>query len=498
MVLKDLGQFAGRGNLVVENAALAALAACNSAPAPAKIVPTHTLTVTRTPAPTATPTVTPTPAAPGSRNPTVLIYLTGHEPDTLDPQIDYTSAGAGVLHNIYETLVTYDKTNPAKFVSLLAEYVPEAVAADDGSVTYTFVIPDGIKFHQGGEVSAEDVAYSLWRLALLGRTDRAGSIFDAPTRTPGFHMVPRPDTYRPLWTRGDGTLDTEQYLDFYDTYLKHATVGQVAAFGQAHAHDGVAGLGEGHQHGLVGLGTGVGLDVGSFGAEQLLQTVDGQLLGHVHVFAAAVVALAGIALGVLVGQLAALRLHHGRRGVVLGSDQLDVVFLALVLLLNGGPDFGVHIGEGRGAAIKHDGWWLVLGLEFQAGARALDSNSVALSRAIGSVYGDDAGTAFLALWRKHIGFVVDYTTGVATKNRAKQDKAVSDLLGYATDFGAFLSAACPSLPTRVVADLVRGDDPAIDASPADLSRFDEAELTRWRHGRSLPYGEGLAFWALVK
>jgi hypothetical protein len=94
--------------------------------------------------------------------------------------------------------------------------------------------------------------------------------------------------------------------------------------------------------------------------------------------------------------------------------------------------------------------------EFQAAAGALDSNSVALSRAIGSVYGADAGTAFLALWRKHIGFVVDYTTGLATKNKAKQDKAVSDLLGYATDFGAFLNSACPSLPTSVVADLVRG------------------------------------------
>lgn len=94
--------------------------------------------------------------------------------------------------------------------------------------------------------------------------------------------------------------------------------------------------------------------------------------------------------------------------------------------------------------------------EFQAAAGALDSNSVSLSKAIGSVYGEDAGTAFLALWRKHIGFVVDYTTGVATKNTLKQDKAVQDLLGYANDFGAFLNSACPGLPTSVVADLVRG------------------------------------------
>ena len=74
-----------------------------------------------------TPTITPTPEAPRSRNPDTFIYLTGREPDTLDPHVDYTTAGAGVLHNIYETLVTYDKSNPAQFVPLLAEFVPEAV-----------------------------------------------------------------------------------------------------------------------------------------------------------------------------------------------------------------------------------------------------------------------------------------------------------------------------------------------------------------------------------
>lgn len=94
--------------------------------------------------------------------------------------------------------------------------------------------------------------------------------------------------------------------------------------------------------------------------------------------------------------------------------------------------------------------------EFQAAAGALDGNSVALSQAIGSVYGHGAEEAFLALWRKHIGFIVDYTTGVATKDQPKADKAVNDLLGYTRDFGAFLSSANPNLPTAVVADLVKG------------------------------------------
>jgi hypothetical protein len=51
--------------------------------------------------------------------------------------------------------------------------------------------------------------------------------------------------------------------------------------------------------------------------------------------------------------------------------------------------------------------------EFQAAAGALDKNSVDVSKAIGMVYGGGAESAFLALWRKHIGFVVDYTTGIA-------------------------------------------------------------------------------------
>ena len=93
--------------------------------------------------------------------------------------------------------------------------------------------------------------------------------------------------------------------------------------------------------------------------------------------------------------------------------------------------------------------------EFSAAAGALDANSVAISKAIGSVYGADAETAFLALWRKHIGFVVDYTMGVAKKDKAAQDKAVNALVGYTRDFGAFLASANPNLTTDGVAGLVK-------------------------------------------
>ncbi|MBZ4190873.1 aspartate aminotransferase family protein [Niabella beijingensis] len=58
-----------------------------------------------------------------------------------------------------------------------------------------------------------------------------GDVFSyGPTRAPGFYMVPRPDPYRPLWTKPDGTIDTDKYIEFYDQFITESTVGNVAAF----------------------------------------------------------------------------------------------------------------------------------------------------------------------------------------------------------------------------------------------------------------------------
>ncbi len=63
--------------------------------------------------------------------------------------------------------------------------------------------------------------------------------------------------------------------------------------------------------------------------------------------------------------------------------------------------------------------------DFEAIAGALDQNGVDLSEAIGSVYGDEAGTKFLdggLLWRDHIGFFVDYTVGWPRRTRPRRRK----------------------------------------------------------------------------
>src|SRR5215471_20790384 len=97
------------------------------------------------------------------------------------------------------------------------------------------------------------------------------------------------------------------------------------------------------------------LHVGELRIEQLLGPVDRELFGDVDTLAAAVVALAGIAFRVLVGELRTLRRHDRRTRVILGGDQLDVGFLAVVLATDGLPELGVRLLQGLRTA-EHEGF----------------------------------------------------------------------------------------------------------------------------------------------
>jgi|SRR5215210_5507536 len=109
---------------------------------------------------------------------------------------------------------------------------------------------------------------------------------------------------------------------------------------------------------------------------------------------------------------------------------------------------------------------------------ALDNNSVELSKAIGAAY-PDAEAPFLASWRQHIGFFVDYTLGKATKDKAKVAKATKDLDGYRTGFGQLINSVVPELPADAVADelkphvasLLSAIDAAVASDPSFQSKL---------------------------
>ncbi len=122
-------------------------------------------------------------------------------------------------------------------------------------------------------------------------------------------------------------------------------VSEVAAMSEVHAHDGVAGLEHREVDGHVCLRAGVRLHIGVLGAEELLRPVDGDGLDDVGRSAPAVVPLAGVSLGVLVGEDGAHGREHGDRDVVLRGDQLEGVVLTRRLAPDGGSDLRVHLGK---------------------------------------------------------------------------------------------------------------------------------------------------------
>ena len=82
----------------------------------------------------------------------------GHDPETLDPARISDIYSRSVSQQIFDGLVQFDQT--LTVTPALAEFWR---ASRDGR-TWTFSLRRGVKFHNGREVTAEDVVYSLTRI----------------------------------------------------------------------------------------------------------------------------------------------------------------------------------------------------------------------------------------------------------------------------------------------------------------------------------------------
>ncbi|MFZ5880132.1 MAG: ABC transporter substrate-binding protein [Chloroflexota bacterium] len=124
----------------------------------------------RPPASPVSPTLTNTPppqTIPNPNQPYSLIFVEAREKveiDTLDPALAYDAASGEIIQNVYETLVFYDGAKADEFVPQLAE---SWTLSEDGRV-WTFHIRQGVKFHEGGDLTPSDVAYSFQRGLLQG------------------------------------------------------------------------------------------------------------------------------------------------------------------------------------------------------------------------------------------------------------------------------------------------------------------------------------------
>ncbi|RKJ33698.1 ABC transporter substrate-binding protein, partial [Butyricicoccus sp. 1XD8-22] len=102
------------------------------------------------------------------------------QPPTLDPLMTTAVAARDVARNIFESLVTLDADS--KVVPMLAESFEQS---EDGK-TITFKLRQGVKFHNGDELTADDVIASMeyWRTtASLGKAYFTDATFEKVDET---------------------------------------------------------------------------------------------------------------------------------------------------------------------------------------------------------------------------------------------------------------------------------------------------------------------------
>ena len=105
---------------------------------------------------------------------------------TLDPAIGYDWQNWSMIKSLFDGLMGYEPGT-----TTLRPELAESVEISDDGLVHTFALKDGITFHNGREITAEDVKYSLERVT------------DPETQSPGagfFSMIEGFDQ----WNAGEG------------------------------------------------------------------------------------------------------------------------------------------------------------------------------------------------------------------------------------------------------------------------------------------------------
>ena len=93
-----------------------------------------------------------------------IVFANGSAFDTMDPHATFDVGRVGYRINLYDGLMRW-LDNPPKIEPWLAE---SYTISEDGK-RYTFKLRRGVKFHDGTDLTAEDVVYSMERILALNK-----------------------------------------------------------------------------------------------------------------------------------------------------------------------------------------------------------------------------------------------------------------------------------------------------------------------------------------
>ena len=120
------------------------------------------------------------------KNPGILVHAADDEATTLDPaQVEAGEGGETVILQVYDRLLEFGPSGP-ELIPGLATTVPtldNGMISADG-MTYTFKIREGAVFHDGTDLTAEDVKFSWDRIVEMDLPEgQAGVISDIVAET---------------------------------------------------------------------------------------------------------------------------------------------------------------------------------------------------------------------------------------------------------------------------------------------------------------------------
>ena len=99
-------------------------------------------------------------AEPASTEGGVINVCLASEPDTIDPALNSAVDGATMLAHLFSGLAKWsqDENGNLEIVADAATELPEGVENEDGTVTYTYTLRDGLVWSDGQPVTAGDFA----------------------------------------------------------------------------------------------------------------------------------------------------------------------------------------------------------------------------------------------------------------------------------------------------------------------------------------------------
>ena len=102
----------------------------------------------------------------GAATSTLAVCLAS-EPDTLDPALNSAVDGATMVSHLFSGLAKWAQDENGKLVIVAdaVEELVEGVANEDGTVTYTYTLRDGMKWSDGEPVTAADFEFAWNRAA---------------------------------------------------------------------------------------------------------------------------------------------------------------------------------------------------------------------------------------------------------------------------------------------------------------------------------------------